>query len=135
MNTTTKNPLLERLRHHVTGSIERGEAEAIIEQTNQTDTEKLAREFARVVLLDVGAENHAELLEKTKAILSRRDSICATHDYCDANESMLEAWRNLYGSEPFRAVDTEQAEHIRESELAEINAAWSIAKSNLFWLE
>lgn len=34
MNYTAKtNPLLQRLRHHVTGAIERGEASAIVEQT------------------------------------------------------------------------------------------------------
>ena len=31
------NPLLDRLRHHVTGAIERGEAQAIVEQTKELE--------------------------------------------------------------------------------------------------
>lgn len=36
------NPLLERLRYHVTGAIERGEAEAIVERKAQGDSMKLS---------------------------------------------------------------------------------------------
>lgn len=66
---TTKNPL-EALRHHVTGAIERGEAEAIVEKI-LAPPEKLYRRLARLAAQHQNciAQNNIEWEEKSRLAL------------------------------------------------------------------
>lgn len=95
-------------------------------ETNFTipSAKNLAREFAQRVLKDVGPENHLELKHRTEQIILRNSNVCASHDFCDANESMIEALAK-FGIE----LDCESDE-----QAALINEAWTIAKRNLFWM-
>jgi hypothetical protein len=55
---------------------------------------------------------------------------CASHDFCDANMAMWEAWLQVYGHEPTLTTDAEtiEQEQRKDDEIALWNAAWSMAK-------
>lgn len=119
----------------------KADAQAIIDGLSKLkpvvipEIEPLARKFAEIVLRDVGKENHVELFIKTRAINQANEEHCATHDYCDANMSMAEAWEELTGAEPFDDMGSDDAnEAARIAETNAMNTAWALAKQNLFWL-
>lgn len=49
---------------------------------------------------------------------------CATHDVCDPNQAMLDAYERLWGNCPYAADD--------EGLNTLINVAWEVSKSNSF---
>lgn len=101
------------------------------DQCKLPDALQLARVFSALVLRDVEAENHEDLKRRTIVININNDTICATHDFCDPNESMMDAWRALTGE---WALDNGNNPEIADLQLNRMNDAWAIAKRNLFWL-
>jgi hypothetical protein len=59
----------------------------------------------------------------------RGTSTCASHDYCDANMAMLDAFQSTFGAEP-RIAD--QPDGGQGPDIALWNAAWSLASK--VWL-
>jgi hypothetical protein len=55
------------------------------------------------------------------------DNCCASHNYCDANMAMLEAWVNLFGFEPRFLNDPDD-----ENSLQLCSEAWDLAKDSGF---
>ena len=53
------------------------------------------------------------------------DDSCATHDFCDANEAMAEAFEKIFANQPNIQSD---------ADLQLMNSAWSFAKTNKFFL-
>lgn len=49
--------------------------------------------------------------------------ICATHDFCDPNQSMIDAFKSITGREPDVQSDEDNLY---------INTSWSLAKANEF---
>lgn len=89
-------------------------------------TETLAREFAKVLLEDIGEPS----LRKA-VLLNLREpdkDVCHTHDYCDSNMSMVNAYARLAGI-PADSVDV-----CNDPFVAVANEAWSLAKSKGFYL-
>lgn len=76
---------------------------------------ELARSFADILGDWLTPEQFAEMREKNRANICA--NICASHDYCDANEAMLDAFEYLAHRE---------ADLIDDADL--INEAWNIAK-------
>lgn len=59
----------------------------------------------------------------------RGSTTCASHDYCDANMAMLEAFQSTFGADP-RIAD--QADGREGPDIALWNAAWALASAT--WL-
>ena len=81
-------------------------------------TQQLANEFLGIVRMWLSVEE-LEAIDKANAA---DDSCCASHDYCDPNQAMIEAL-DKFGVE-YDGQDEEQGRLIDE--------AWGIAKQNGF---
>ena len=82
--------------------------------------DRLAREFARVLSEWLTS---GELIAVNARNRTYPPSCCASHDFCDANMAMLEAWLVACGREP----DPEN-----QSDADLWGAAWDIAKAAQF---
>lgn len=87
------------------------------------DVPTLAKDFASVIAAWLTAEQRKEVVQANAAEADKR--ICHSHDYCDANQAMIDALE-MQGAE-FDAQDEEQG--------AAIDAAWNLAKGAGFWFE
>lgn len=79
-------------------------------------TEAIAREFSRVLKVWIGAEN-MDLLRQANDE-EADEGICHSHDFCDANMAMQQAFQNL---------------KLDEDNVAMWNAAWDMAKEKRFY--
>jgi|SRR6185295_2042063 len=84
--------------------------------------DKLATEFSRVLGTWLTASEMSEV-RKRNATPEYGNGICASHDFCDANMAMLEAFEKTVGREP--DLNTQ-----RDLDLWGI--AWSLAKKREF---
>lgn len=84
--------------------------------------EDLARTFARVLREWLTAEEIAEVNAKN----SGGEHWCASHDYCDANMAMAEAWTLAFGNEP----------SVQEADDCDRwDRAWTLAKRRRFFVD
>lgn len=85
---------------------------------------RLAKVFSYVL-----AAWHTE--RQMKAIVKKNKEegpnslICHSHDYCDANQAMIDAFETVYG----RNLD-----FTKEDDMTMIDAAWTVAKANDFYI-
>jgi len=88
--------------------------------TVETTVQTLANQFSHLIREWFTDEELREAVERNKTIgpLS-----CATHDFCDANEAMAEAWEIVFRSEI-------NCEDERQCELW--GQAWDLAKDAEF---
>lgn len=93
--------------------------------TAKISSHKLAAEFCRELVREIGNENLDELNARQAA--ETNPNICHSHDYCDANQVMLDA---------LSAIDADAAANYTASPNdplnATINEAWKIARENEF---
>lgn len=87
-----------------------------------TDIETLANAFGRVLRTWLDASEMATVIQRNRTPEYGR-YICASHDFCDANMAMAQAFMEAFGREP--DVDGDE-------DVALWNAAWSLAKANDF---
>ncbi|EGL63637.1 hypothetical protein AGRO_3706 [Agrobacterium sp. ATCC 31749] len=88
------------------------------------DKIRLAREFGSKVQEELSRADFRAVLE-----LNRNDSAaCHTHDFCDANMVMLDAFKVTFEREPAFLTNPEEA-----ADLALWNDAWQIAKAAEFF--
>lgn len=89
---------------------------------------ELAKAFCRQLRIEL--ELYKELADETLGIINARNaefeakgdhSTCATHDFCDANQVMLDAIESICGFADY---------HFAQNEM--INAAWEIARRARF---
>lgn len=80
----------------------------------------LSYKFSLVIRDWLGAEIY-DAIELNRA--EQCDSVCHTHDFCDANEAMAEAWLEVFGT----AADT-SSEYVCKI----WSAAWCLAKEREF---
>lgn len=82
--------------------------------------DRLASRFSAIVRRDL-----ADVLGEVNARNAQRnDSTCATHDFCDANMLMDEAFTELFGHS--------MADELNDRVFAVVNAAWAKAKASGF---
>ena len=98
--------------------------------------EKLAREFSRLLRRDLS--DHEMSIVVTKNNGDSDTSCCHSHDFCDANMVMAEAFENVVGRLPTMTGEVErnpglEKQHQQDFDLW--NAAWSMAKANHFYPE
>lgn len=95
---------------------------------SKMNTEKIAAEFTAILKEWLG-EDFKEVVERNR---TETDSgICHSHDFCDANMAMEEAFKKVVGREPFLSEDEGEAQEKRtEEDSAVWSAAWDIAKAS-----
>lgn len=81
-------------------------------------TQQLAREFSKVLRQTLTDDEMTEVisLNRTEGDIN----ICHSHDFCDANMALIEAYENIYGCEPTFSDD-------KTMDL--INTAWALART------
>ncbi len=91
----------------------------------EVDTEKIAREFSRILLEWVGEKNMKTIIDQN--FDEENNSICHSHDFTDANMAMEQALvNNGYLEEDI----------IKNGKVIDIwDAAWTMAKENEFYLD
>lgn len=85
-----------------------------------TREERLAKQFHALVRRDL--PGHLAEIDRRNA-LPDMEGCCATHDFCDANEIMADAFKDTFGCE----IDLNE-----DLDLRIWNGAWTIAKSRGF---
>jgi hypothetical protein len=86
-------------------------------------TEKLAREFARLIRLAITNPGAMHFIQENS---DPNDAVCYTGDYCDSNMVMDEAFTKVTGHE----IDMEN-----DADRDLWNEAWTMAKANRFYPE
>ena len=89
------------------------------------DIEKLACEFAKIIRESHTPETLVEIIERNR-MYGR--TTCATHDFEDANMSMLEAFNTAFGRDPAFIENPEC-----ENDQFMCDRAWDLAAINNFW--
>lgn len=84
---------------------------------------RLAREFGSRIQEALSRAQFRAAVDANKAD-GYESPICHTHDYCDSNVCMLQAFESTFGREPDSAS---------EADAATINEAWQIAKAADFF--
>lgn len=94
------------------------------------DSQALAHEFSRILREWLTEDEIAEVIARNKADRRRRQTaqladpaVCASHDFCDANMAMYEAFQNIAG----HPVDPQNT-----ADVSMWNKAWSMAKASGF---
>jgi hypothetical protein len=93
----------------------RVDLEAAIADTYSTTAERLAAEFAMVLADYIGRDKVADVRLLNAADPDKR--ICHSHDFCDANMVMFDAFKEIMG----RNVDMES-----DADLALWSDAWKL---------
>lgn len=89
----------------------------------------LACSFVHGLRVTIGMDNMAEMVGRNLKE-PRGESICHSHDFCDANMVMFEAFTDVMGREPgFVRDDAGQA--LSEADLELVNKAWDLARTLL----
>lgn len=86
-------------------------------------TSALARAFARRVREEL-SPHLLEIVRRNRT--PEYKGCCATHDFCDANMLMLDAWSEITGEDP-DAWDGDE-------DMGVVNAAWDLARESEFTL-
>lgn len=81
---------------------------------------ELSNEFNNILNEWLSAE---ELKTINRINKTNHVNVCATHDFCDSNMAMWEAFKNL------NSVDMDLQS---QSDMDLINEAWDLSKKNLF---
>ena len=90
-----------------------------------TETEKLAAEFVAVLTEWL---TPAEFAEMQRRNVTAGEGVCASHDFCDANMAMDEAFTHALGRKP-DVMDSDDGAEGRD--VALWNAAWAAAMPSL----
>jgi hypothetical protein len=83
----------------------------------------LARRFAHELRQTLTADQMAMVLKRNADPAQHSGLVCASHDFCDANVCMIDAFELTVGREPDASSD-------EDTDL--INAAWSAARNAQF---
>ena len=91
---------------------------------NNPTPENIAEEFRKVIAEWLG-EDTRRTIDLVNKIPSNAGT-CATHNFCDANAAMLEAFENF-------GIDPLPEDEAKREEMADLwNRAWDIAKAKGF---
>jgi hypothetical protein len=94
--------------------------------TTPEQANELAAEFSKQMLRCLGVEKLREAVRRNDKERDKR--ICHTHDFCDANEVMIDAMDEL-------GYELDDGEDDGEDNCDGINMAWGIASANKFNIE
>jgi hypothetical protein len=95
------------------------------------DRDALAQKFSKVLREWLTPEQMLDVVRLNKDEADK--GICHSHDYCDANEAMNEAFKYFMGRDCYLPGDAEEVgEKAVDEDMAAWNAAWEIAKRSGF---
>ena len=83
---------------------------------------KVAKQFS-VILNELIPEKLYEVNLRNKEQSYIENGCCATHDFCDPNQAMIDAYKTIFGKEP--STQSQKDNTI-------INNAWTIASTAQF---
>ena len=95
-----------------------------------TDTDRLAVAFTRQLIDWLTPE---EMTGLRRDSLTDPENTCSSHDYCDSNQAMLNAFETVYGREvwfPSDAEDGRCTEAEADADMALMDAAWEKARAS-----
>ena len=101
-------------------------------EEKQFDATAIAREFCAVLNEWLGPDKMKQVVMRNMAEFVNGDmNVCHSHDFCDANEAMDEAFKRATG---FSATDTggDGVGVMTDSACSAFNRAWSLAKAAEF---
>lgn len=90
-------------------------------QSTKDELNLLSAGFSNVLKEWLTAEEMAEVIRRNA--LPAYAGACASHDFCDANMAMAEAFEKIFGEFDFSS----------DIHSALFNGAWNIAKANKFY--
>lgn len=67
----------------------------------------IGRKFSELLISEIGTRNIKEAIKRNVAYRKDEVKVCASHDFCDANMVMLDAFRHFLGGEAFPDTDAE----------------------------
>lgn len=88
----------------------------------------LAREFGRTMTAYLTPRQMREANERN-ALLDWGGMVCHSHDFCDANMAMDEAFRHVMNRDPIADIEAGMS----EADCMLWNDAWDIARRHRFW--
>lgn len=95
---------------------------------------ELAQRFCAILKAWLTPEELSESVKRNAIAAAIGDhSVCHSHDFCDANQAMLDAWEECFGKDEYPAVirgGATEEEIDRDDQLW--NRAWSLAKQSEF---
>ena len=97
--------------------------------------ERVAREFSAVLLEWLGKDGLETTVENNRT--QTDPLICHSHDTCDANMAMLEAFETIMEREPYMDSDEEEGLATRahiDADWALMSSAWDMAKAAEFYI-
>jgi hypothetical protein len=86
---------------------------------------RVAVAFARKLRRDIGPRNFAEMCKRNAA--QRDPNVCHSHDYCDANMTMAEAFADIIGRPFYVCADDGVSEEEAAADAALWSDAWNMA--------
>ena len=89
-----------------------------------SQTLAVAEAFAEVMRQWLSKDEFAEMKHKNETDPNYRGCVCASHDYCDANMAMMEAFDHVMGHN----MIPEEGGEISESDCAIWSDAWDLAR-------
>lgn len=89
----------------------------------------LADAFGAVIRSWLSTQELEAVRRRNAGYAESHPDICATHDFCDANMAMHEAWVNLTGQDPLDYRDEVDGGGMDESATRVWGEAWSLAKA------
>jgi len=101
--------------------------------------EEIAREFSAELTKEIGREKVEEIVNTNELLnqkVTRSDEMfCSSHDHCDANAIMLDAFRKIMKRAPLFLLDEADVDQsLRDEEMTMLNDAWTMASKNKFYL-
>jgi hypothetical protein len=97
---------------------------------NIHDTIELARAFGEEVQAAFTPTEFRAMVDMNKSSHADR-GICATHDFCDANMLMLDAFKKTFGREPWFLTDADSDKG--QTDMRLWGDAWAITKAADFF--
>ena len=89
----------------------------------------LGAQFAMVLDEWLEADEYAQVRQRNALDpQAAAGGCCHSHDFCDANMAMLEAFAVIYGREPVMGEDDPAMAAQQDEDMERMNRAWSVAK-------
>lgn len=102
---------------------------------HKIDVYLIAREFTKVLRSWLSREEMDTVVSRNKT-KKYQDGSCATHDFCDSNQAMLDAFEKIMGREVvFHDDEIPGSEKQEEEDSALMDAAWNMAREKEFYPE
>lgn len=89
---------------------------------DKADIAGLSAEFSKLIREEMTADQLNEIIELNHRY---QGEFCATHEFCDSNMVMLQAWKNYFEKELYFYVSNQD-----DTDLW--NAAWSLSMKSDF---